>query len=217
MNRQVSDIRTRPSFSNFTGEFPSDRLGEPIKYENLIERDFLLLAEDCRVIETLTNRPDPLIWSYRDIPCTTQFEFGCQLTGGRRALVAVKWATKVRKLRLVELYRAARLSARRDGWRLVMLTERQIRAQPRLANAEMRYFNRRRGPATPVTQQQDLAIFHVIPAGPPVSIGEVRARCNLGRDGYRAIMRLLGEGALQAIDPRVPLDDHALIARTSAL
>ena len=131
--------------------------------------------------------------------------------GERRILAAVKASATVVKFRLAELYRAARASALEAGFSdLKLFSEPEIRAMPRLANAEMKVFQRQ-------PETHDVHDFAVLSAldigGGRMSLGNLRQRCGLEAYAYRAIVRLIAEGTLEAVDPEVLLDDAAELIR----
>jgi hypothetical protein len=214
MNRAKSNPDIPARFqSNCSGFFPSAKNRRPITYANLIERDFAVLLEDDRDVLGYDAAPEPLIWSHGGAKWTTAFEFSYRLPGERRILAAVKASATIVKFRLAELYRAARASALEAGFSDLKLlySEREIRAMPRLANAEMKVFQR-----PPENHDAlDLAVLSALHmGGGRMSLRRLRRRCGLEANAYRAIVRLIAEGAVIAADPEVLLDDDAeLIAR----
>jgi hypothetical protein len=46
-----------------------------------------------------------------------------------------------------------------------------------------------------------------------MTLGDLRQRCGLEANAYRAIVRLIAEGTLEAVDPEVLLDDDAELIR----
>ena len=212
MNRAKSNPNIPARFQpNFSGLFPSTKSKRPIAYANLLERDFAVLLEDDRDVLTYDAAPEPLIWSHGGAKWRTAFEFCYRLSGERRILAAVKASATIVKFRLAELYRAARASAREAGFSdLKLFSEREIRAMPRLANAEMKVFQRH-------PENHDVDDFAVLCAldmgGGRMTLGDLRQRCGLEANAYRAIVRLIAEGTLEAVDPEVLLDDDAELIR----
>jgi hypothetical protein len=209
MNRAKINPKIPARFqANFSGYFPSAKNERPVAYFNLIERDFIVLLEDDPAVKTYDEAPKPLKWSKGRQKFVTAFEFSYRLSGERRILAAVKSSATVKKFELAELYCAARASARKKGYSdLKLFTEHEIRAMPRLANAEMKVFQRAPG----AHDAHDLVVLRsaLQMGGGRMSLGCLRQRCGLGANAYRAIVRLVAEGKWAAADPDVLLDDDA--------
>jgi hypothetical protein len=208
MNRAKINPKIPARFQpNFSGFFPSAKNERLVAYANLLERDFAVLLEDDRDVRAYHEAPEPLIWSHGGAKWQTAFEFSYRLPGERRILAAVKASATIVKFRLAELYRAARASALKAGFSdLKLFTEHEIRTMPRLANAEMKVFQR-----PPKNYDvHDLAILSALhTGGGRMSLGRLRQRSGLEANAYRAIVRLIAEGTLVAVDPEVLLDDDA--------
>ena len=208
MNRAKINPKIPARFqANFSGYFPSAKSERPVAYFNLIERDFIVLLEDDPAVKTYDEAPKPLKWSKGGQKFETAFEFSYRLSGERRILAAVKSSATVKKFELAELYCAARASARKKGYSdLKLFTEHEIRAMPRLANAEMKVFQQTPGDHGAHYRAVRSALRM---GGGRMSLGCLRQRCGLGANAYRAIVWLVAEGTLAAADPDVLLDDDA--------
>jgi len=129
--------------SNFSGYFPSAKIGRLVVYTSLLERDFIVLLEDEPTVETYYEALKPLAWSQGGKDWETAFEFSYCLPGERRILAAVKASAAIEEFWLAELYGLARAGARQADYSdLKLFNAREIRAMPRLANAEMKVFQR---------------------------------------------------------------------------
>ena len=178
--------------TNFTGYFPSQKNGRLIVYESLNERDFVALLEDNRGVIRYDEQPPTLEWSDGEEIYETTFDFRYEDVDELWTLVEVKPLAKVIKHNLTELYAYARAYALRAGYRgFELWTEREIRAMPRLANADIKIFQ-----DTPYWDEGHLlAVCHAMrTAGGRINTRELRARSGLGENAYRAIIRLVARG-----------------------
>jgi len=198
--------------ANFSGYFPSNKSDEPIPYEGLLERDFVALLEDDPAVSAYDALPPPLAWRDEIDAHVTAFNFQYWTRQGC-TLVAVKYARTVEKFDLEPLYGFARAYALKDGYRgFELWTEVEIRAMPRLANADMKNFQ--------TAHEGDEPRFEAVRAalragGGRMSIGELRDKSRLNADAYRAIIKLVAQGKCVAEDPEQLLDDRAILRQGS--
>lgn len=194
--------------ANFSGYFPSNKSDKLIPYEGLLERDFIALLEDDPAVIGYDALPPPLAWRDEIDAHATAFNFQYWTSQGG-TLVAVKSAQTVKKFDLEPLYGFARAYALKEGYRAFELwTEVEIRAMPRLANADMKIFQ--------TAHDGDEARFEAVcvalrAGGGRMSIGELRDKSRLNADAYRTIIKLVAKGKCVAEDPDQLLDDRAIL------
>jgi hypothetical protein len=199
---------------NFTGYVPSDKNRRQIQYESLLERDYIQLIEADFGIESYQEQPEPLTWTDGERTYSTTFDFSLLRKDGRKILVEVKPLSKVIKHDLAELYGFARSAAKKSGYaEFELWTDREIRAMPRLCNAEL--------VVSETTNYDDQAHLLAMRSafrehGGPMTIRELRVASNLGPFSYRTVIRLIAKGELRSVDPCAVLDDKAILVRASS-
>lgn len=196
---------------HFTGWVYSMKNKRMIQYESILERDYIMLAESDRAIQAYKEQV-PLAWKFGDEQFVTTFDFEVELPGERKYLVEIKPMSKVLKHGLTELYGHARAWAIKKGYiGLELWTDRELKALPRLANAELTV-----GCETSYQSEQNLlatrsAVSRLLQRRDRFTIRELRAESNIGEHAYRAAIALITQGELVAADPDVALDDHAVL------
>lgn len=203
--------------ATFTGFYPSRKNNRMVQYESLLERDFIVLAEADPRIQTYTEQPSPLWWTDGVRTYRTTFDFAITLSGNRKYLVEVKPLEKVLKYSLDHLYGFARAAARKRGYTgLELWTDREIRAYPRLPNADLVAASR----TSYVDLSHELAMRSAIAKlaqqTKQFSIKSLRAASNLGAASFRMVIRLIAGGELLPVSQAAPLDDHALLTISNA-
>jgi hypothetical protein len=198
--------------TNFSGYFPSTKNGKLIVYESLLERDFIALLEDDRDILSYDEQPPTLIWSDGIDTYETTFDFRYEDIDHQWTLVEVKPLENVLKHNLIEHYAYARAYALRAGYHAFELwTDREIRAMPRLANADMKIFQ-----DTPYWDDTHLIAvqYAMRKVGGRATIRELRAASNLKEAAYRVIVKLVAQGDFVPERPDCLLDDNAVLLWT---
>lgn len=117
------------------GYFPSQKPASLIPYESVLERDQLFLAE-----------VDPSVTEIRTQPFALDLELGDRIVrhypdlllagADEQAVTEVKAAEKAEKPHYQALFEAARDKVNRYGYEYLVMTEREIRRQPRLNNCK---------------------------------------------------------------------------------
>jgi len=207
---------------NFTGYFPSGKNRRQIQYESLLERDYILLLEADPHVISYREQPPPINWTDGVCHFTTTFDFEVSLSKpgdplNLKYLVEIKPAAKVRKYRLDELYGHARAAAISQGYlTLELWTEREIRALPRLTNAELigtaitNYFD----PSHELAA--NTALRQLLTDTDRFTIRQFRRAFNAEQQGYRTAVRMIARGQLVPIDATAPLDDSAVLTVPSS-
>jgi hypothetical protein len=212
MGRSVSSRKVVTYRSNhFTGFVHSKKNKRQIQYESILERDYIMLIESDRAIDSYREQV-PLAWMYGDERFVTTFDFEVALSPSRKYLVEIKPLSKVLKHNLIELYAHARAWAIKKGYvGLELWTDRELKALPRLTNSELTVASN----TTYYDEKHHLTIgdaaSELLASGGTFTIGDLRAASNLGEHAYRMAIRLIAEGKYVPVDPRAPLDDHAVL------
>jgi hypothetical protein len=197
---------------NFTGFVSSRKNGRMVQYESLLERDYIQLLESDPGIVAYSEQPIPLKWSDGVNSYETTFDFGVSRSFGSKYLSEVKPLFRVIKHGLHVLYGYARAAAKKEGYDdLELWTEREIRALPRLGNAELLVS----GATCFEDMDSQLALLSAVSSIRRVSdratIRELRSASNLGPAAYWEIIRMIARGQLIPLDQTAPLDDRAVV------
>lgn len=224
LSRRTEESK-RNSFiaSDFSGYAPTAKCRDGLNdesrpgsvfYAHTLERDYICLLEDDPAVTAYTTRPASVSWRFGGKCISTTCEFAVRKGGSQWRLAAVKPKALIERYNLLALYALMRESAREQGYTdLQVLTEAEIRIQPRLANAELRQFQ-----ALPRSAhhrdvrfaQTKMATYALEAIGQPVSVGRLRHACGLGDTAYRAILGAIQEDMIDT-EPEVLLDDHAIV------
>lgn len=201
----------------FVGRMPSYR-SDPglVPFESLLERDQAILLEVDPTVASIWAQPLRLDVHfegelYRPIPdFLAEYHDGGIVLWEVRAAGAVISADPAEQARVDAWYEAVRAEAARRGYDHRLVTERDIRVQPRLDNA--RHVLRGTGDVVDVRALSAVRlVVQVLPD--PLTIGKVRDA--VGRDvdtAFWAIMRLIYLGELAA-DMTVPFGDRTRLRR----
>lgn len=197
---------------HFTGFVPSRKNEDMVQYESILERDYIQLLESDPGVLKYSEQPKPLRWSDGEHSYVTTFDFVVTRRDKTRYLAEVKPLTKVIKYKLDELYGYARAAAIADGYGdFELWTDREIRAMPRLGNAELIVSS-----ATAFSELAfELALLTAIDSmrrhSDRATIRELRAASKLGQVGYWQIIRMVARGQLIPVDATASLDDRAIL------
>ncbi|RQH12666.1 TnsA endonuclease N-terminal domain-containing protein [Bradyrhizobium sp. RP6] len=197
---------------HFTGFVPSRKNKDMVQYESILERDYIQLLESDPDVLKYSEQPKALRWSDGVQNYKTTFDFVVTRRDGTKYLVEVKPLAKVIKYKLNELYGYARAAAIAKGYSdLELWTDREIRAMPRLGNAELIVSSE-----TGFREQAfELALFTAIASmrrhADRATIRELRAASKLGTAAYWQIIRMVARGQLIPADATAPLDDRAIL------
>lgn len=121
------------------GKFPSSKACRMISFEELLERDALYLFEFSPQIKDIHQQPFKFFY-----PCagrvrryTPDFELG--LVNGDHLIVEIKPSKVLAKPAIAEKISAVRAAMTQQGRRFMVLTEKEIRLEPRLENLKVLY------------------------------------------------------------------------------
>jgi hypothetical protein len=213
MGRSIASRRVVTYRSHhFTGYVPSIKNERMIQYESILERDYIQLIESDLDVVGYTEQPTPLTWSDGVENYTTTFDFEVKRVDGRLYLVEVKPLSKVIKYGLDELYGFARAAAIASKYsNLELWTDREIRAMPRLLNAELLVAASTTFRDDEVQHKMRSAVLDLQRLSDRTTIGGLRLAAGLGNAAYWAIIRMIAGGELIPINPSAALDDDAVV------
>ncbi len=118
--------------------FPSEKVGRMISLESSLERDCCILLEFDNLVTIFTEQPLKIPYSINNKEHIYTPDFLSEHHGGEKPtqLIEVKYMDDLHKNE--SLYQpkfdAAKLTAQKQGWEFIILTEREIRT-PYLENA----------------------------------------------------------------------------------
>lgn len=173
------------------GKFPSLKLRRMVQYESLLERDAILLLEYNPLVLGYQEQPSVEIYydgdqvARRYVP-----DFRVDLVGGGRLLIEVKASTHVQRRRVKAKLQAIALRFKETGQAFRLLTEAEIRRQPRFDNLQMLHdANKAR------SLEDDLHALSVAFEGSGLrSFGELAAVAG----GQGPVLRQIASGQLRA-------------------
>ncbi|WGD52441.1 hypothetical protein QA641_00345 [Bradyrhizobium sp. CB1650] len=183
-----------------------------VQYESILERDYIQLLESDPGVLKYSEQPKALRWSDGEHSYKTTFDFAVTRRDKTKYLAEVKPLAKVLKYELDELYGYARAAAISKGYSdLEVWTDREIRAMPRLGNAELIVSSE-----TAFSEQAfELALLTAIASmrrhSDRATIRELRAASKLGNAAYWQVIRMVARGQLIPVDATAPLDDRAIL------
>lgn len=197
---------------NFTGWVFSKKNECLVAYESLLERDYIQLVEVDPNVKSYREQPEPLTWSDGHDTYRTTFDFAVTRHDGARYLVEIKPFAKVVKYGLDELYGFVRHAAKRQGYDgFELWTDREIRATPRLGNAELLVSANTAAIDRTDEMTMQICVRLLRKNAARVSIGELRASSGLGPKAYWQILRMVAAGQLVPADRSAALNDAAVL------
>ena len=197
----------------FTGYVPSHKTGNDrrlIAWEGTLERDFIYLLEDDDGVVAYREQPSSFEWHdglkfRRYTP-----DFAILTDTGQRVCVEIKPLATVKRLDLLPVYRHLRVTAIETGQfdAFQLWTDRDIREGNDLTNARLRYSER----AQLSENSEGLAVRSALQRlGGRATVLRVRHACGLGDRAYRAILRMMAEGACRSATPECLIEDDTTI------
>ena len=154
------------------GLFPSLKTGRMVWFESFLERDFIHLLEfDLRVI-TFAEQPFTLEYLHQGQTRHYTPDFQVQYAPQRQVLVEIKPAAFALHEDNQRKFAAAQAWCAERGWTFRVVTEADVRQQPRLANVKLvaRYAR------LSVAPQVQSRMFAALVADPDQSLGQLAQR-----------------------------------------
>lgn len=179
----------------YVGETPMMRLGRRlVGARSLLALDFLTVTDAfTRDLIDLHDQPEPLDVSVRGETSEWRADYVMSHTDGRRDLVmvrTVRWLEGPdgrRRAWMCDLVDAMALAARRAGYGFRLVTEDQVRVQPRLDNAKM--IRRHIDPPRP--RAEDVAAIDALADLPDeATVRDLQDRLGPGLDAFPLALRL---------------------------
>ena len=150
------------------GKFPSIKNGRMVWWESQLERDFLYLLEI-----------DPDVISYEAQPLKMEYFMEGKIhrytpdvrviRTDRKQIVEVKDEAKSKKEEYVQLFRRVGPICQKEGYEFIVVTDREIRIQPRLDNVKMIY----KYAKTPVTTKHQILLYAIFGERETLTLEEV--------------------------------------------
>lgn len=139
----------RPTGRHFQGYFPSQKMGRMVAYDSLLERDALFHFEFSPWVVSFREQPERIIYYIDGEPNECFPDFEVVTTDGVVIHIEVKPKAKIRKQKYKAKYDAIAEHYARNNRIFRILTEDEIRVQPRLNNLKkLKYHNRKDGCTT---------------------------------------------------------------------
>jgi hypothetical protein len=219
MGRSISSRKVVTYRSgHFTGYVPSEKNRRMVQYESILERDYIQLVECDRDVLGYSEQPKTLDWSDGVKTYTTTFDFVVHRRGGQKYLVEVKPLAKVIKYELDELYGYARAAAIKKGYDdLELWTDRELKAMPRLGNAELLVGGITTFEDLTATLAMQNAISDLRRMTDRATIRDIRLASRLDASvdsdasAYWGVIRLVALNQLIPECAQAPLDDSAVL------
>jgi hypothetical protein len=183
------------------GKFPSIKMGKMVWWESQIERDHLYLVEF-----------DTDVLSYEEQPLKIRYYIDGEahiytpdlrvVRTFKKQIVEVKDWESAQKDEYIELFRRVAPICQREGYEFVVVTDRDIRIQPRLNNIKLIY----KYAKTPVTSVHQIHLYSSFSDSAALTLGEItRGFASKGIPGsvvYAFIYRgILSVDLMQPISP----------------
>lgn len=132
-----------PTGRRIRGYFPSRKTGRMVSWESKLEYDAILHFEFSPWIASFREQPERVIFYIDGEPQVYFPDFEIVLTEGEIAHVEIKPQAKLRKLKHKAKYEAIAGHYARINRSFRILTENEIRVEPKLANLKkLKYHNR---------------------------------------------------------------------------
>jgi len=150
------------------GKFPSIKNGIMVWWESQLERDYHYLLEI-----------DPDVISYQAQPVKIEYFSEGKIhtytpdvrvtRSGRKQIVEVKDEKKAKREEYVNLFRKIEPICREEGYEFVVVTDKEIRIQPRLNNVKFIY----KYAKTPVTTEHQILLYSMFEDRTTMSLAEI--------------------------------------------
>ena len=194
------------------GEFPSAKTAmayRMVRYDGMLSRNFILNMESDTSVISYWEKPAPFRWTDGLRWKTYPPDYAVDIADGRKICVEVMALYWVARTRFLVRLPHIRRSAIRAGYAdFELWTEHELAIQPRLANAALLSSER-----SFVIEEAHIHRMRVVvrEQGGRASIRDLRRKSGLGRPSFRAVIRLIANGELCAVNPDLPLDDYAVV------
>lgn len=165
---RVRKIVNRGSTTKVIGKFPSLKMGKTVWFESQIERDYIYLLEFDGDVLSYQEQPERVRYTREGRTHTYTPDFLVRRTDGEQ-LVEVKPEEQLAREENVALFRSIAPVIREQGREFLVVTDRIIRAQPRLENIKLLW----RYARVPIIPRHHLYCQHLLGDGRQVSLAEM--------------------------------------------
>lgn len=126
-----------PSGRGIRGYFPSRKMGRMIEWESLLERDAILLLEFSPAVVRYREQPVRIDFYLDGEPRRYIPDFEAELANDGITHIEVKPASKLAKPEIAHRYWAIARHYEKGDTGFQILTEKELRAEPRLSNLRL--------------------------------------------------------------------------------
>lgn len=130
--RKISNTRSK----KVIGKFPSRKMNTAVWWESQIERDYIYLLEADREVVAFRGQPFRVEYFLDGIKKTYVPDFYVERKR-KKQVVEVKPASKVGSKKNRDIFRCVSQVCERNGYEFIVVTDKDIRIQPRLDNVKL--------------------------------------------------------------------------------
>lgn len=165
--RKITNTRSK----KVIGKFPSRKMNTAVWWESQIERDFIYLLEADREVVAFKGQPFRVEYFLDDIKKTYVPDFYVERKG-KRQVVEVKPASKAGSEKNRDIFRCVSRVCEKNGYEFIVVTDKEIRVQPRLDNVKLLFKYSR----TPLSHLVVSEVERYLREKGPTALGELMAR-----------------------------------------
>ena len=176
----------RPTGGIVRGKFPSRKTGRMVHYEGLLELDAIYLFETSPLVESYGEQPSTIL--YPDGGRLRRYtpDFILKLRGGCQVLIEIKPSRSLLQAEIRHKFEQISAFFARQGTVFLILTEQEIRLEPRLANLKWLYHQ---APPTIANPTKNRMAVWQLAALFPMTAHQATSACSpLGTDPYSLLM-----------------------------
>ncbi len=189
----------RRSHTTHVGWFASRKFDQ-IGYESHLERDFLRLCEADPAVTFLREQPCTLFYADENGVTRDHTPDFALVRNGAAVIVETKYADDAAKYAYRTKVLTRELALR--GIAYEMMTEHEIRREPRLGNA----VELLRGRGTePSPEFAEKVLELLLASANGVAVGDIPEILGVARDARYAVYAMILDGAIRLADPDAPL------------
>jgi hypothetical protein len=191
------------------GRFPSIKMRASVWWESPLERDYIFLLEI-----------DPFVTRFREQPFRIYYQLGTTshhytpdflvARGIRTQIVEVKTKEEAETEQNLRIFRAVALVCGQSGYEFVVVTDADIRVQPRLQNVQVLW----RYARTRFLPQHQIYCNQALRSG-PIPLGELTRFFDSKRVGRAVVYSLIYWGVLN-VDLMRPLNHATIVSLPAA-
>lgn len=206
----VRDITNRGS-KKIIGKFPSYLMGTIVMWESKLERDFLYLLEFDPDVLSYTGQPVRILYNFAGKLCRYTPDF-LVVRKHKRQIIEVKPKDRIFKGDNEQRFRIISQVCRAVGYEFKVVTEANIRVQPRLNDIRLLWKYAR----TPFTPQHQLYCKELLGDGREMYLGDVMQALESRGISRRVIYSMMYHKIL-AVDLMHPINADSIVQLTGVM